>query len=246
MDLNKKIFPDSIFRKVIIGLLLIFTGISIWASFIAFQGIHSILNKDHSPVSTAGMESYGSHSSVEFSSFRFSQTANLDTTFTYVTLKDITLSVSNEEALNMLSSSLKNEMVLGISSHPTFVVSDSQRSFWATQVYMEMGFLASAFILMILAIIWILSFQIEEYRKLFTTKIYRWVMTFFFLIFSGFMIDALLYARKINFLNTEFNLGLSPTGGISLTMMFVLFLLLFVLIFLRKGIPMQNEQDLTV
>lgn len=246
MILNKNIIPDSLFQKVIIGLILIFAGFSIWTSFTAFQHIQSMLNKDISPTSTEGMGAYSSNFSVHLKSFKFTKTANIDTAFTYVTLTDLTVSPSTDEAFEILTSASKNDKILGLSSHPSFFVSNEQRSFWKTQINLELGFLVGAFLTLIFAVIWLFSIRIDLYKKLFTKEIYRWVMTFFFILFAGFMMDALLYARKINFLNNEFNLGLSPTGGVSPTMMFVLFLLLFVLIFLRKAIPMQNEQDLTV
>ncbi len=111
---------------------------------------------------------------------------------------------------------------------------------------MEMAFIIGGFILFIFLLIWISSFNKDDYKKLFSQKIYRWATTLFFIVVAGFMIDALLYARKINFLNNEYDLTLSPTGGISPTMIFITILLVLVLIFLWKGIPIQNEQDLTV
>lgn len=246
MDLIKKIIPDSLFQKVLIGLVLLFAISNLWVLFPVFSGIQSDLDRVISPDKTTGMTSYSSTFTFEVLSFRFTKTANIDTMFTYVTLKDLTFIPSKEKRFEILSTASTDEQILGLSSHPSYLVSESQRSFWKTQIYMEIAFIIGGFILFIFFLIWISSFNRDDYKKLFSQKIYRWATTLFFIVVVGFIIDALLYARKINFLNKEFALGLSPTGGISPTMIFVLALLLFVLIFLRRGIPMQNEQDLTV
>ncbi|WP_020403886.1 DUF2975 domain-containing protein [Gracilimonas tropica] len=246
MDLNKKILPDSLFQKVIIGLMIVFAGLSLWGGFWAFQNMQSIIEKDLTPESKEGMTSYGSSFKATFGSFEFNQIANMDTSFTYVTLTDLTFSPSGDKTMDILSSSSKDDRILGLSSHPSFLVSDDHRSFWISQIYLEMGFLIGGIFIIILIVIWIISANFESYKKLFNKEIYHRVMTLFFVVFAGFLINALLYARRINFLNTEFNLDLSLTDGVSMTMLFILFLLLFLIIFVRKGIPLQNEQDLTV
>lgn len=246
MDLIKKIIPGTLFQKVLIGLMLLFAMASLWVGFTVFSGIQSALGRDISPDNTTGMTSYSSTYTFEVLSFRFTKTANIDTTYTYVTLKDLTFPPSKEQSFEILSTASTDEQILGLSSHPSYMVSESQRSFWKKQIYMEMAFIIGAFILFIFLLIWISSFSRDDYLKLFSQKIYRWATTLFFIVVAGFIIDALLYARKINFLNTEFNLNLSPTAGVSPTMIFIPILLVLVLIFLWKGIPMQNEQDLTV
>lgn len=246
MELHKQIIPETLFQKVIIGLMIILAVASLWTGFTAFQRMHFILEKDVYPASKAGVESYFSQYFVNFGSFTFTKSANLDTSFTYVTLKDLTLTPPKEKSMEILSSTAAGKEILGLSSHPSFTISESQRSFWSTQIYLEIGFIVAGIILLIFAVIWITSFQLKDYRKLFTERIYKWVLTLFFLIFTGFMVDALLYARKINFLNAEFGMTLSPAGGISPTFIVLLLLLLFLLIFVRKGISLQNEQDLTV
>ncbi|HET8866570.1 MAG TPA: hypothetical protein VFM80_12815 [Gracilimonas sp.] len=246
MNLKENFISKNLFQKIIIGLMLIFAGLSIKGGFFAFQQIQTMLDKDILPTRTEGMESYRSHFMADFRSFKFTQTANIDTIFTFVTLTDLSFAPSSKESWEILNSATGSEMLLGLSSHPSFLVSEEQRSFWISQIYLELGFIFGGIILVIFVMIWITLINFEQYKKLFTTEIYRWVLGLYFILFAGFIIDALLYARKINFINAEFGLGLSPTDGISPTMMFVLLLLLFLIIFIRKGIPMQNEQDLTV
>lgn len=246
MDLKENFISKSLFQKIIIGLMLIIAGLSIRGGFFAFQQIQTMLHKDISPTRTEGMGSYSSHFKVYLTSFEFTKTANIDTAFAYVTLTDLTFNPSKDEAIEILASASENDKILGLSSHPSFLVSEEHRSFWISQIYLELGFIFGGIILIIFVMIWITLINFEQYKKLFTTEIYRWVLGLYFILFAGFIINALLYARKINFINAEFGLALSPTDGISPTMMFVLLLLLFLIIFLRKGIPMQNEQDLTV
>ncbi|WP_421773427.1 hypothetical protein [Gracilimonas sp.] len=246
MKFIKKIIPESLFQKVFIGLMLLFAITNVWVAFTVFSGIQSVLDSDISPDKTTDMTSYSSTHSFEVLSFRFTKTANIDTMYTYVTLKDLTFSPSKEKRFEILSAASKDEQILGLSSHPSYLVSESQRSFWKKQLYMEMAFIIGGFILFMFLLVWVSSFNKDDYMKLFSKKIYRWATTLFFMVLAVFIVDGLLYARKINFLNKEFNLNLSPTGGISPTMIFITILLVLVLIFLWKGIPMQNEQDLTV
>lgn len=71
-------------------------------------------------------------------------------------------------------------------------------------------------------------------------------MGLFFLIFAGFIIKAVLYGRMIHFLNNEYYLSESLTGGISQEFVFLSVAFLFIIIFLERAVPLQKEQDLTV
>lgn len=246
MNLKKKIIPKSLFQKLLLGLMLIFAVFTSWFSFTAFQHIQYILEKDIAPASTKGMECYTDHHSVKFRSFTFTRTANIDSSYTYVTLTDMTLTSTIEESWEILSSASTNEEILGLSSHPSFIVSDEHRNFWFSQIYLEFGLLAGGIILIITFIVWVTSLNFYQYQKLFTRSVYQRVQGLFIILFVGFIADVLIYARKISFLFSEFGLVQPITSGISWVMILVLILLLLVIIFLRKGIPMQNEQDLTV
>lgn len=247
MDLKKNFIPKSLFQKILFGLILIFAGLSVWGTISVFKDIQSMFALEPSPPTEAeGLLSYTSSNSFNSGSFQFTQIATIDTSYMYVTLTDLTSKPTKSKSLEILASFSENDEILGLVSSPSFFVQPEHRSFWIYQVYLEFALIAIGSLLIIGFFVGISTINFKKYQKIFTKEIYRWIVALYLILFIGFIADALLYARKIHFINTEFNLSRSITGGISPSMVFVLILLLLVIIFLHKGIPMQNEQDLTV
>ncbi|MDZ7808436.1 MAG: hypothetical protein U5K71_15190 [Gracilimonas sp.] len=172
---------------------------------------------------------------------------NLDgTTYTYISVTDLSYRPLNYKSTEILSMASENTKILGLLSHPSFLVKEADLPFWKSQFQLIIGFTVFGWLILIGFLIGMAITITRQQQKLFTREIYHWVLGLYFLIFAGFLAHPILYGRMIHFLNTEFYFGEPLTSGISVEPVLGLGILLFLIIFLEKAIPMQNEQDLTV
>lgn len=238
MDLTKDIIPQKYFY----GLLFAFLGFSmigiIWLGFTEVETFDQLFDASEVDAGETIVYSIGP--------LTLSKTNVDDTLYTYVSVSDLSYTPSPSKKADILSSSLANTKMLGLYSHPSFMINAEERSFWRSQFYLHMGFTFGSLFIFMAFILGFSIINIKQKQKLFTKEVYRWVYGFYFMIIAGFIIYPIIYGRMIYFLNAEFYLGETLTSGIADEPLFALGILIFLIIFLQKAIPMQKDQDLTV
>jgi len=238
MDLQKDLIPKKHFQKLLVGFMCFTAIFIIWSGIDELNSFHSVFDADE--VKAGETLNY----TMEPLSFT---KVNLDgTTYTYISVTDLSYRPLNHKATEILSSALENTKALGLLSHPSFLVKEADLPFWKSQFQLTIGLTVFGWVIFIGFLIGMSITITRQQQKLFTREIYHWVLGLYFLIFAGFLVHPILYGRMIHFLNTEFYLGEPLTSGISPEPMLGLGVLLFLVIFLEKAVPMQNEQDLTV
>lgn len=238
MDLQKDIIPQEHFQKLMIAIMFVFPIL------IAWNGVNEL--KEFNSVFNANEIKAGETLNYTMEPLSITKINLDDTIYTYVSVTDLTYQPSNSKAKEILSSVPGYSKILGLLSHPSFLVKKSDLTFWRSQFHLLIGLNVFGWFILISFLIGISITNIKQEQKLFTKELYRWALALYFLIFAGFLAHPILYGRMIHFLNTEFYLGEKLTSGISPEPLLVLGILFFVIIFLQKGIPIQNDQDLTV
>lgn len=238
MDLQKDIIPQEHFQKLMIAITFVFPILITWNGINELKEFNSVFNA----------EKVKAGETLNYTMEPLSITKiNLDeTTHIYVSVTDLAYRPPNPKTQEILTSALENTKTHGLLSHPSFLVKKSDLAFWQSQFHLLIGLNVFGWFIIISFLIGISITNIKQEQKLFTKELYRWALALYFLIFAGFLAHPILYGRMIHFLNTEFYLGEKLTSGISPEPLLVLGILFFVIIFLQKGIPIQNDQDLTV
>mgnify|MGYP003677148343 CR=1 FL=1 len=238
MDLQKDIIPKEKFQKLIIAIMLAFPILIVWDGINELKEFNSVFNA----------EKIKSGETLNYTMEPLSITKiNLDdTTYTYVSVTDLSYRPPNHKTAEILSSAPYYTKTLGLLSHPSFIVKTSDLTFWRTQFRLLIGLNVFGWLILISFLIGMSITNFRQEQKLFTKELYRWVFALYFLIFAGFLAHPILYGRMIHFLNSEFYLGEQLTSGISQEPLFALGILFFVIVLIQKAIPIQNDQDLTV
>ncbi|HBQ58702.1 MAG TPA: hypothetical protein DD671_03525 [Balneolaceae bacterium] len=238
MDLQKDFIPKERFQKMMVFILCLFPIIFIW------MGVGE-LNEFNATFQADDIEA-GEVATYSLDPLHLTK-INLDgTVYTYVSVTDLSYRPANARASDILSSAPDYTKMLGLLSHPSFLVKASHLDFWKTQFHLQIALQFLGWLLFIGFLIGISVTNFKQQQKLFTREVYRWVLGLYFLIFAGFIAYPILYGRMIHFLNAEYNLGEPLTSGIAPEPLIGLGILFFVIVFLQRAIPMQNEQDLTV
>lgn len=238
MDLQKDIIPKDHFQKLLIAFMCLLPVFIIWAGIEELNEFNSVFN--------ANEVKAGETINYTMDPLSITKSNLTDSTYTYVSVTDLSYRPPNSNTTEILNSAQKNTKMLGLLSHPSFIVKKSDLSFWRSQFYLQIGLNILGPLILIGFLLGMTITIFKQQQKLFTKEIYRWVLGLYFLIFAGFLAHPILYGRMIHFLNTEFYLGEKLTSGISPEPLIGLGILFFVIVFLQRAIPMQNEQDLTV
>ncbi len=238
MDLQNDFIPKERFQKMMALLMCLLPVILIWSGLEELNKLHATFEAE---IIEAGEV-------INYTLEPLSITkVNVDNTiYTYVSVTDLSYRPSDTQISDLLSSANKHIKTLGLLSHPSFIVEDSDIAFWKSQFYLQIGLDFLGWFLFIGVLIGLSVTNVLQQQKLFTTEVYRWVLGLYFLIFAGFIAHPILYGRMIHFLNSEYFLGESLTSGFEQGPLIVLGILFFLIIFLQRAIPIQNEQDLTV
>jgi hypothetical protein len=238
MDLQKDFIPKERFQKLMITIMCLIGALIIWSGIQELNTFHSVFNADN--------VTEGEALNYTMEPLSITKVNLNDTIFTYVSVTDLSYRSSHLKSAEILSSATDNTKMLGLLSHPSFLVNNSDSSFWQSQFYLQIGLNVLGWLILVGFLLGVSITNIRQEQKLFTQEIYRWVFALYFLVFAGFLAHPILYGRMIHFLNTEYYLGEPLTSGISQEPLWALMILFFVIIFLQRAIPIQNEQDLTV
>jgi hypothetical protein len=241
MDWQSNFMKEHTFRWLVLGLMGSFVLFTIGAGISQLQSIHSVF-EDSLP---AGQQT----ASIEIGGLTLTK-ASIDTseqsqTVQYVTVKDLNYTPSKEERTKILKSNRGLTRMTGLMGHPSFLV-NKDNQFWKSQFYLEWGFQFGGLLVLGVLLIVITEINFRQNKKLFTKEIKRLFFGLFFLIFTGLVIEAVLYGRVMHFLNNQYYLGESLTGGISTEYVFLLAVFFWIITFFERAVPMQQEQDLTV
>lgn len=173
-------------------------------------------------------------------------TAKAEKTVAYVTAKKLTYLASKSEQTKTISTNYGLSMMTGLESYPSFLITEKHNDFWKSQFYFKIIFKNIGFALFFLIGLIFSEINIRQNRKLFTREIKWLFFALLLLVFIAQIVDVLIYGRMIVFLNREFYLGESLIGGFTQEFNWLIGALLFLIIFIEKGIPILEEQELTV
>lgn len=240
IDLQISDRKNLIFTRV---LAFIFIPGMIWGIFTSIEEFNLMMDKSSAP--------------VEYIENRF-EIGNLKLTKTqvdltgdskivlYVTSKDLQYTASNSKQQEIISSNFGFTKMTGLESFGSFLVSEENESFWISQFYLEIIFRYRGLTLIFTLLFFYAEVNIRQGKKLFTKEIKWFLLALYGLVFFAYLIKAFLYGRMILFLNRNYSIGESVVGGLSQELFWLLIPLLFLIIFIEKAIPIQQEQDLTV
>jgi hypothetical protein len=238
MDLTKDIIPQKYFQRIMIAIICLLPIGILWSGLEELKEFKSTFEANELDV--------GEVLNYTVEPLSLTKVNFENTIYTYVSVTDLSYRPPNAETAEILASASEYSKILGLLSHPSFLVKDSDLPFWRSQFYLKIGLDFLGWFLFIGVLIGLSITNFMQKQKLFTAEVYRWVFGLYFLIFAGFLAHPILYGRMIHFLNKEFNLGEPLTSGIASESLLALGILFFLIIFLQKAILIQKDQDLTV
>lgn len=241
MDWQSDIIKEKNFRRLVFLIMSSFTVLIVWAGISELQDFNTVWNNS--------VPANGQKSTTEIGNLRLTKMAiekeGKQHTVHYITVQDLTYGPNLKKAENIISNRQARTKIMGLKGHPSFLAGKDE-GFWKSQFYLQLAFAFGGWLAISIFFIVVTGINFKQQKKLFTETIKKLFTSLFFLIFAGFIAKAVLYGRIIHFLNNNYYLGESLTGGISLAMVWVMAALFFIIIFLERAVPMQKEQDLTI
>lgn len=218
-------------------------AIMIWSIFASISDFNELLDHSAPPVAKIVND-------FEINNLKLTKTtiteAEAEKTVVYVTTKELSYLASKADQNKIISPNFGFTKMTGLESYPSFLITKKHEGFWKFQFYLEIIFKYGGLIFLFLILFIYSEINFKQERKLFTKEI-KWVFAGLCFAFLGaYFIELLLYGRMIYFLNTEFYLGESLVGGGSQYLLNLGIVFLFLIIFIEKAIPIQEEQDLTI
>lgn len=224
-------------------LVVTFIIVMTWAFYTSISDVNRLMNASVPPIE-------GIENKFEIKKLKLTKTTipsgNGEKTVLFVTTKELSYLASKSQQLEIISTNYGFAKMSGLESPPSFLVLDKYKTFWKSQFYFEIIFRYGGLTFFFGLIFLLVELNFNQGKKLFTKEVKRVIYGLIFSIYGAFFLEAFLYGRMINFLNKEFYLGESLTGGFSQELLILATALLFLTIFIEKGVPIQNDQDLTV
>lgn len=230
--------------KAVIRFLVVLTVLGVtWAIYSSTSAFNNIMDISIPPVD-------GIENKFEIGNLKLTKASiplgNSKKTVVYVTTKELTYLASTPEQIQTISTNYGFSKMTGLESYLSFVVLDKHKAFWSSQFYLEILFKYVGLTVFMGLLFLFVEINFRQGKKLFTKEV-KWIIYgLIFSIYGAYFLGAFLYGRMIHFLNKEFYLVESLTGGLSQELLILATVLLFLIIFVEKGIPIQNDQDLTV
>ncbi|NGP87499.1 DUF2975 domain-containing protein [Fodinibius halophilus] len=241
MDLQSNIIKESNFRWLVLSILALMVLFYIYLGINSIQTFHRVYDNSPPSAQTA---------TYEIGDLTLSKTTVVqqDTkrTVRYITTDDLSYTPSQKKTANILQAQTGLTKIMGLSGNPSFLVTEEHESFWKSQFYYQIAFYFGGFLIFALFLIGVTEINFRQEKKLFTKEIKRFFGGIYALFITAFFIKAVLYGRMVHFLNNEYYLGESLTGGVSSSLLSIAVALLFIFLFLERAIKLQKEQDLTI
>lgn len=238
MDIKKDLIPTNKFNLLLKIALALFIILMSWFSYTEYLTFNDFLKND------------GNELTYEFDNLIFNidsvQKGSQKEMIRLVTLKELSYPASEQEQSEILSRNVGLTKIMGLQSHPSFIIRDEHTQFWRSQYILLNVLKFGAYIGFLIFSFLFAGINIQQKRKFFTSEIRNLVYWLGFGVFAYFLLELILYGRMILFLNKEFYLGEHIVGGDSEELVWLGLVLIIVVIFIEKAIPMQQEQDLTV
>jgi len=241
MDWKSNFIKENHFRWLVLGLMGSLVLFTIWAGIKELQTFQSVWDDSFPAEKQTNSYEIGNLTLTKTSI----DTSGQSQTVRYVTVKDLHYTPSKEQRTNVLKTNKGLTKIMGLMGHPSFLINNDE-GFWKSQFYLEWGFRFGGWLIIGSLLIVITEINFRQNKKLFTKEIKQLFFGMFWLIFTGGLIKALLYGRMIHFLNNEYYLGKSLTGGISNEFVWLSVIFLWIILIFERTIPMQKEQDLTI
>lgn len=242
MDLQNNFMKEKNFQRLV---LLMLCAV---AFFILWQGIKEIQNFQNTFDSSAPVAK--STDTFEIDNLILSKASvnqnGQQRIARYITVADLSYPPSKKKEEKIIRAGNTSTKMMGLMGHPSFLITGNQENFWKSQFYLSFGYHYGGLLLLNILFIILLKTNFRQGKKLFTTQIKYLFSGIFFLLITGYFLGAILYGRMIHFLNENFYLGESLTGGLSTELLGISIAVIFVILLLERAVPMQKEQDLTV
>ena len=239
--LTGDLIPKPIFQTIVLGFLVI-TMI-----LIAFNGYreYQATSKFFEDESTESQSSVYEIGYLHITKVNHSADNNRKTR-QYVTITGLSYPISEYAELSEVQMESNGLLMPGLVSHPSFVVTDENKSFWKSQFYWVLAYHSGGYLLLCMLIFAATLLRFRQGQKLFTKELKYAVYAFYGLIMAGYFLYAVIFGRMIHFLNQSTALNESLTAGISPELLNVGVVLLILIVLIEQAIPIQEEQNLTV
>ncbi len=239
--LTEDLIPKSVFQKILIGGLMLMTAFIIYSSYQEFQSFKTIFEDEKIDLEIGTYE------------IGYLRVTKLNVTEEespvsrrFITVIGLSYPTTIDEQIEKIQHNSDKVKLSGLVSHPSFLISDENESFWKSQFYWIMFLFGAGPTLASLLFVVFTVLMVKQKEKLFTKEIKYGIHTFFWLIMGGLVFNSILFGRMIYFLNNNYGLGEKLTAGISNELLTLATALLVLIVFIERAIPIQEEQDLTV
>ena len=239
--LTGDLIPKPIFQTIVLGFLVI---VMILIAFNGYQKYQDI-NQYFEDESTENQPLVYEIGYLHIAKVNHSADNNRKTR-QYVTITGLSYPISEYEELSEDQMESNGLLIPGLVSHPSFVVTDENKSFWKSQFYWVLTYHTGGSLLLFMLIFAAALLRFRQGQKLFTKELKYAVYAFYGLIMAGYFLYAIIFGRMIYFLNQSTALNESLTAGISPELLNVGVVLLILIVLIEQAIPIQEEQNLTV
>lgn len=233
--------PKSVFQTIVLGFLEFAMILIAYNGYQKYQAINGFFESEVSDNQQSVYEiGYLNVTKVNYSA-NYDQRSRF-----YVTITGLSYPINDFEKISEDQLEANGILMPGLVSHPSFMVTDENKSFWKSQFNWVLAYHAGGYLLLCLLIFAATLLRFRQGQKLFTKELKYAVYAFFGLIMAGYFLYAVIFGRMIYFLNQSTRLNESLTAGISPELLNVAVVILILIVLVEQAIPIQNEQDLTV
>jgi len=239
--LTGDLIPKSVFKKMFIGFLSLTVLLIMYNGYNEVQNFLSVF--DEFTIEEQQRVTY------EIGYLQITKinegTANGQKSNRFVTIKGLSYPATTNEQLREIGES-GNRLIPALVSHPSFIVTDRNEPFWKSQFYWLLFLYGAGPVIAGVLFAGLAVLMVKQKERLFTKEIKYGIHAFFWLIMGGFFLNGILFGWMIHFLNNNYGLGERLTAGISNELLTLATAILFLIVFIERAIPIQEEQDLTV
>jgi hypothetical protein len=245
--MNKKnyltvdLIPKTGFQKILIGFLTLTALLIIYNGYNEFQKFPTVFDEFTIEEQQRVTYEIGYLQITKISDV----SANGQKLTRFVTIMGLSYPATTNEQLREIGES-SNRLMPGLISHPSFLVTGTNESFWKSQFYWLLFLYGAGPVIAGLLFVGFAVLMFKQKERLFTKEIKNGIHAFFWLIMGGFFLNGILFGRMIHFLNNNHGLGEKLTAGISNELITLATAILILIVFIERAIPIQEEQDLTV
>lgn len=238
MDLTKDIIPKKQFYLAIQLLMLASIIMMGWFTYLEYKNFDEFMLNDRKESSFEANDLIFRSDSV--------QQGTQSKLVRYVTVKELSYPATEQQEDQILNQNFGYATMTGLESYPSFMIRNEHTSFWQSQYTLSIALKYGGHVGFMIFVIVFVAVNFKQDQKIFTKEKKYLIYGLSMGLFAYFFLEMVLYGRMILFLNEEFYLGEHIVGGVSEPLLWLAMALTIFVTYIEKGIPMQEEQDLTV